>query len=193
MCVRTANANLKGRQAVRVTDGEMTVLLADPPWPHANGSRTNSGKSPKYPLMSFEEINQLSANALQAVGDHGVLYLWATSPHLPRAIETMSTWGFTYRSWHVWRKPKIACGFWVRSNAELLLIGERGRPAEPKIKHASVIEGDRWSAQHSAKPDRVYEIIEKAWPAARKVEWFARQRRDGWECLGADLGARLAA
>jgi N6-adenosine-specific RNA methylase IME4 len=171
----------------------MTVLLADPPWPHANGSRTNSGKSPKYPLMSFEAINALAPAAQETTGEHGVLYLWSTSPHLPRAIETMVAWGFTYRSWHVWRKQKIACGFWVRSNAELVLIGERGRPAKPLVLHPSVIEGSGWSAIHSAKPDRLHAIIEQAWPRSRKVEWFARQQRDGWECLGSDLGAMIAA
>lgn len=169
---------------------ETTIVLADPPWPHANGSRTNSGKSPKYPLMTLREVAALGGAVSQMAGDDAVLYLWATTPHLPGAIETIAAWGFTYRSLHVWRKTKIACGFWARSNAEIVLIGERGRPCAPigSMLMPTILEGVAEAQAHSSKPTVVHEIIERQWGASRKIELFARQNRPGWECYGSDLG-----
>jgi len=89
-------------------------------------------------------------------------------------------------------KTKIACGYWARSNAELVIIAERGRPSKPDMVFTSVFEGQPWAARHSAKPVNLYEDIEKSWPSARKLEWFARTDRQGWECLGAETGHYLS-
>ena len=176
--------------AVREVAERTTIVLADPPWPHANGSRTNSGKSPKYPLMNLREIAALGGAIERMAGADAVLYLWATTPHLPGAIDTIGAWGFTYRSLHVWRKTKIACGFWARSNAEIVLIGERGRPCAPSgsMLMPTILEGTAEARVHSSKPAIVHEMIERQWAAARKIELFARRDRHGWECYGADLG-----
>ena len=178
---------------MRALDENTTIILADPPWPHANGSKTNSGKSPKYPLMNLREIACLGEAIGALAGDDAVLYLWATGPHLPGAISTVSEWGFTYRSFHVWKKRRLACGFWARSNAELLLIAERGRPCPPRpaALAPTVMDGDPWSSMHSAKPDFAHAQIERQWPHARKIELFARQSRSGWETLGSDLGMHI--
>ena len=180
---------------MRVRDDKTTVVIADPPWPHANGSRTNSGKSPKYPLMNLREIAALGPTVAEQAGDDAVLYLWATGPHLPGAIATMQAWGFTYRSFHVWKKDRIACGFWSRSNAEICLVGERGGPsATPaSLLSTSVIDGDAWSARHSSKPDAIHLMVERLWPSARKVELFGRARRHGWDVFGSDLGHQIGA
>lgn len=177
----------------RVTDDATTILLADPPWPHANGSRTNSGKSPKYPLMNLREIAALGGVVAGLSGENAVLYLWATAPHLPGAFGVMSEWGFIYRSYLVWKKPKIACGFWARSNAEVVLVGERGRPAAPPpaLLPATIFEGAPLQGRHSSKPDVVHALAERLWPSARKIELFAREERAGWDCYGSDLGHHL--
>lgn len=172
-----------------------TVILADPPWPHANGSVTNSGKSPKYPLMSLVDVESLAGTVQHLAGSDAVLYLWTTTPHLPGALQVIDSWGFTYRSLHVWRKTRIACGFWARSNAELCLIAERGRPASPtpSLLMKTIIEGAPASSRHSSKPDSIPRTIEDHWPAARKIELFARDTRDGWESYGIDVGYKITA
>lgn len=175
---------------MRVTDKETAVIVADPPWPHANGSRTNSGKSPKYPLMNLKEIAALGATVEGLSGPNAVLYLWATVPHLPGAIDSLRAWGFNYRSFHIWKKTKIACGFWARSNAEIILIGERGRPSAPigSLLSPTIMDGQPEANEHSSKPTFIHDLAERLWPAARKVELFARRYRVGWECYGGDLG-----
>lgn len=178
---------------MRIADNETTVLIADPPWPHANGSRTNSGKSPKYPLMNLKQLSALGVGVQKLVGPNAVLYLWSTGPHLPGALETIDAWGFTYRSFHVWAKHRPACGFWARSDAELCLIAERGKPAKPLASQLprSTITGKPETVRHSAKPDAIHLIAERLWPAARKIEFFARTTRKGWEGYGSDLGHRI--
>lgn len=178
---------------MRVAVKDTTVIVADPPWPHANGSRTNSGKSPKYPLMNLREIAALGPTVTRLAGDNAVLYLWATSPHLPGAIDTVSAWGFTYRSFHVWSKDRVACGFWSRSNAELCIVAERGRPAAPpaSLLLTSVIEGAPEADGHSTKPSVIHALVERLWPDARKIELFARREREGWRGVGYDLGQRI--
>jgi hypothetical protein len=42
-----------------------------------------------------------------------VLFLWATVPMLPQALEVMEAWGFAYKSHFAWVKNKIGpstCG-----------------------------------------------------------------------------------
>lgn len=176
---------------MRCADHETTVILADPPWPHANGSRTNSGKSPKYPLMNLREIADLGPTVTDLAGNNAVLYLWSTGPHLPGAIVTISSWGFVYRSFHVWKKRRMACGFWARSNAELLLVAERGAPAAPASLEQTVFCGDALSNRHSSKPDWAHNTVSRQWPNAKKIELFARDVVPGWTCLGADLGTQI--
>lgn len=178
---------------MRVAQNETTVLIADPPWPHANGSRTNSGKSPKYPLMSLTEIAELRRTISDLAGDNAVLYLWATGPHLPGAIDILHAWDFTYRSFHVWAKTRIACGFWARSNAEIVFIGERGRPAAPSTTQlaSTIFTSTKTANHHSSKPTTIHEIVERLWPEAHKVELFARHTRPGWKAFGSELGTLI--
>jgi len=180
---------------MRVGADNTTIILADPPWPHANGSRTNSGKSPKYPLMNLREIAALGPAVASLGGSDAVLYLWATTPHLPGAIDTIRAWGFTYRSLHIWRKTKIACGFWARSNAEIVLIGERGRPSPPNgsMLMPTILDGVAEAQAHSSKPTVLHDMIERQWSPSRKIELFARRERSGWECYGGDLGHTISA
>lgn len=178
---------------MRVGAERTSVIVADPPWPHANGSRTNSGKSPKYPVMLLREIAALRSPVTAMAGDDAVLYMWSTTPHLPGAIQVMEAWGFRYRSLLVWRKRSVAAGFWVRSDAEVCLIGERGRPCAPSAADLprTIIDADRTERRHSSKPDAIHRIVERLWPEARKIELFARQERTGWACYGADLGSMI--
>jgi N6-adenosine-specific RNA methylase IME4 len=113
-----------------------------------------------------------------------VLFLWATAPMLPQALEVMDAWGFSYRSQMVWVKDKIGMGYYVRNRHELLLIAGRGNlpiPAED-ARPDSVIEAPR--TQHSAKPMEVYGIIDRMYPELPKIELFARVAYEGWDTWG---------
>ena len=60
-----------------------------------------------------------------------MLFLWATAPMLPQALEVMAAWGFKYKSHMVWVKDRTGTGYWFRNAHELLLVGTKGRIPAP--------------------------------------------------------------
>lgn len=163
------------------------IILADPPWRFASNSDARPGRNARrhYPCMKPEEIAELPVGDL--AGDAALLLLWVTVPHLPTGLQVMDAWGFGYVSGLVWCKSRIATGFWVRNRHELLLLGKRGRFPCPRPAPFgdSVIEAPQ--REHSRKPTHVHEMVEKAWPMARRVELFARARRPGWDVWGDEV------
>ncbi len=159
------------------------LLLADPPWRFNSNSVAKPGRNAMrhYTCMTVAEIAAMPVREISA--RPSMLYLWATVPHLPGALEVMSCWGFRYVSSLVWAKSRIGTGFWVRNRHELVLIGKRGKYPCPRPAHGdSIIESAQ--REHSRKPDRLQSEIDAAYPDARKLELFARQRRPGWDCWG---------
>lgn len=162
--------------------GIYDLLYADPPWQYEHSKTAARDIENHYPTLRTQEICEC-LEGLQ-IAENAVLYLWATNPKLTEALEVMNAWGFTYRTNMVWIKPSIGMGYYARQRHELLLIGRRGNfPApEASIRPDSVIEAPRLA--HSAKPSLVYEMIERLYPAAERVEIFARGQRPGWSRWG---------
>jgi N6-adenosine-specific RNA methylase IME4 len=163
------------------------VILADPPWSfraYNEDTGQDRGAVNHYPTMTLDEIKVLPIPAAK----DAVLFLWATVPMLPQALEVMTAWGFTYKSSFAWVKDKRGLGFWSRNRHELLLVGTRGGipcPA-PGEQFDSVIEAPR--GRHSEKPVIVREMIAQMFPNLPKLEMFARgQRVDGWDLWGNEV------
>lgn len=76
-------------------------------------------------------------------------------------------------------------GSYTRACAEVVLIGVKGSPAsmrQDKGVH-QVIEAI--VGEHSAKPDEVYERLERLFGKdAKKLDMFTRRNRPGWYALG---------
>lgn len=56
---------------------------------------------------------------------------------------------------------------------------------EMKGKYTTVLREK--ATKHSKKPICAYEMIENMFPNCRKLEMFARNERDGWDCWGNDV------
>uniref|UniRef100_A0A6M3J9P0 Putative methyltransferase n=1 Tax=viral metagenome TaxID=1070528 RepID=A0A6M3J9P0_9ZZZZ len=158
------------------------VILADPPWRYEFTESANRAIENQYPTMTLEDICNLPIGDL--VHKDAVLYLWATPPKLEESMKVLNAWGFTYRTSMVWVKDKIGMGYWARQRHEIILIGVRGdMPAPaPDVRPDSVIESPR--GMHSAKPEKLHEIIEAIYPALPKIELFSRLPRNGWASWG---------
>jgi N6-adenosine-specific RNA methylase IME4 len=154
------------------------VILADPPWQYSFGTSCRGTARAHYTVMPLEEICRLPVRDLAA--RDAMLFLWATSPNLPAALEVMVRWGFRYVSSAVWCKSGIGLGYYLRQDHELLLLGRRGDPPlpTPASRPSSVIQARKKG--HSAKPWQVYEIIERMYPEAVKLELFCRTPQPGW-------------
>lgn len=76
-------------------------------------------------------------------------------------------------------------GRWTRSNAELCLIGIKGKPQRVSKSIHSVIETP--IEEHSKKPSIVRDKIIELCGDLPRIELFARQYADGWDCWGNEV------
>lgn len=178
--------------------GPYRVILADPPWCYwcfANGrSGAHGAAEHHYPTMSDAELAALPVAAL-ADPRGSALLLWATYPCLTDALALMAAWGFQFKTVaFTWVKRNKSGGFFLglghytRGNAEICLLGTRGRPL--KRRDASVeqlIISTR--REHSRKSDQQYERIERLFGAdIPRLELFARTAWPGWDSYGREVG-----
>ncbi len=160
------------------------VILADPPWKYAFSVSDNRKVENHYPTMSVEELLKLEV----PVAEDSVLFLWVTVPKLKEGLKVLEGWGFEYKTGMVWVKDRIGMGYYVRNQHELLLIGTKGNIGVPlpENRSSSVIHAPR--TKHSAKPDEIYNKIEKMYPGRKYLELFARKRKEGWNTWGNEAG-----
>lgn len=167
------------------------VILADPPWRFANWSAKGEAKNPNqhYHCMSLADIKRLPVSNLAA--PDCALVMWATSPLLDEAIETLKVWGFTYKAAGGWgkrsktgRKWAFGPGYIQRSTLEFWIIGTIGKPKRVSASVRNFIEAP--VREHSRKPDQMHSDIEKLWDGPY-CELFSRQRRDGWDVWGNEV------
>ncbi len=161
------------------------VIYADPPWAYRNrktGGSHRSGAAQHYPTLTPAEVAALPLPPLDQRS--ATLWMWCTVPLLPEILPVMQAWHFTYKTALVWHKTgRKGIGYWFRGEAELLLLGIRGRvPAFrsplPNVI-AAPVEG------HSRKPERFRQLIEQYTPGQRRVELFARRPSCAeWICTG---------
>jgi N6-adenosine-specific RNA methylase IME4 len=162
------------------------VIYADPPWrfePYSRDTGMNRAADNHYPTMTLDRIKSLPIPAAPDC----VLFLWATVPMLPQALDVMAAWEFTYRSHFVWVKHRVGTGYWNRNQHEVLLIGVRGdipAPA-PGQQFSSALQAE--SGAHSAKPFAFRELIEEMFPNLPRLEMFARERFAGWDSWGNEI------
>lgn len=168
-------------------DGQYRVIYADPPWSYSDGrtgdGMTATGALHHYPTMSLAELKALDVAGIAA--PDSVLFLWATSPLLPDALELASAWGFRYRACFIWDKVKHNLGHYNSVRHEFLLICTRGSctpDASMLLDSVQVIEKSR---EHSRKPEEFRALIDLLYPHGPRIELFRRgDTPDGWHVWG---------
>ena len=177
------------------TDKKYNIIYADPPWKY--NSRANKktkfggGCGGHYNLMTMNEIEKLPIPQIAA--DNCVLFLWTTFPYLDDQIKLFEKWGFDYKtlgfSWIKTNpkngKPFFGVGYYAKSNCEICLMGIKGKMKPASNKVSSCIIAPR--REHSRKPDEVRERIVQLFGDIPRIELFARQTFDGWDCWGNEV------
>ena len=167
------------------------VILADPPWGYRDRCNAgNRGAVHKYDVMDLEALKALAVAALAA--EDCALFMWATAPMLPEALEVLEAWGFRYRTIaFTWIKRtktgKLAWGMghYTRANPEFVLLGTRGKPKRVDAGVLSVIEAQRLA--HSVKPTEVHDAIVRLMGDCSRCELFARRSAPGWAVWGNEV------
>jgi len=166
------------------------LLVIDPPWPFKTWSQAGQDKSASkhYRVMTLADIRVLPVRRL--LKDNAVVLLWTTGAMLAQGVAVLETWGITFKTELAWRKVtrngkvRMGCGFWARSIHEPVLLGTVGKPS--KFALPSCFDG--LAREHSRKPDEFYQMITERTPGLHRADIFARQKRDGWDCWGDELG-----
>jgi N6-adenosine-specific RNA methylase IME4 len=73
-------------------------------------------------------------------------------------------------------------GYWTRANAELCLLGTKGKPKRKSASVRRLVISPR--REHSRKPDVVADRIVDLMGALPRIELFARAPRPGWAVWG---------
>jgi N6-adenosine-specific RNA methylase IME4 len=177
-----------------MNDTRFKVLVADPPWRHADPlPGPGRGAAKHYRLLSVEEI---CAFPLPPLADPCLLVLWRVSSMVEEAYRVCRAWGFVPKSELVWKKLTrdgkrwFGMGRYVRAEHETAIIALRGEPSamRSELNHSirSVFEAP--AGRHSEKPREFYELVERLHPGPY-AELFARRDRPGWVCFGDELPA----
>jgi N6-adenosine-specific RNA methylase IME4 len=172
------------------------VIYADPPWNFKNFSEKGTGRNAvaHYNCMDFAQLAAMQPQRWAA--KDCVLFLWATDPMLPKALELIDAWGFSYKTvGFYWAKTNkhadldalceadfcTGLGYWSRANVEQCLLATRGSPPRMAKDVKRLVIAPR--REHSRKPDEVYSRIQRL-ARGPYIELFARQSRRGWDRWG---------
>lgn len=192
-----------------VEEHSFRCVHVDPPWAFRSFAPSKNPESSRnverhYRTMTLDEI---AALPIQHVTDYRAahLFLWATGPFLPAAIDLMASWKFRYsaiafcwvkleRSFDVKQMRfipaddadfHVSLGFTTRHNVELCLLGRRGSPKRLRKDVRELIIAP--VREHSRKPDEAYARIERYCDGPR-LDVFSRRDRPGWTSVGDEVG-----
>jgi site-specific DNA-methyltransferase (adenine-specific) len=168
------------------------IIYADPPWSYKDkASAGERGAYYKYSLLSTKDICNLPISNL--ADEDCVLFMWATMPMLPDAFNVMKAWGFEYKTVaFVWVKTNkksetdfFGMGNWTRANAEIVLLGIKGRPKRISASVRQVLRSP--IRQHSQKPDEVRDRIITLMGDLSRIVLFSRTKPIGWDSWGNEI------
>lgn len=170
------------------------IILADPPWAYRNMGNIQATANTQYATMNNKDICNLPIGKIAA--ENSILFIWATFPKIQEALNVVKAWNFEYKTvgfnWVKTNpkngKPFFGVGWYTKSNAEVCLIGVKGKA--PKISNSvsSIIIEPR--KKHSQKPEEAKKRIVKFCGDIPRIELFAREKTPGWDALGFDIDGK---
>ena len=171
-------------------EGVFEVIVMDPAWPYDNtydAAHPTGRAGCKYPSMSIEELKALKLPAAK----NCVLWLWTTNAFMGEAYDLLEAWGFQPKTILTWvkqtkltQKPRLGLGHWLRNCTEHCLLAVKGSPKVSLTTQSTLLEAP--GRGHSRKPDEFYELVESLC-VGRRLDYFSREPRPGWEQFGNDV------
>ena len=172
------------------TNKKYNIIYADPPWRYKD-KKCNGNCESHYETMNLKDICNLP---VKDIADKDcVLFLWVTYPMLNEGLKLIEEWGFRYKTiGFQWIKQNksgkgffFGLGRWTRGNTECCLIAVKGKPKRINNSVSQLVFSPL--QEHSKKPDIVREKIVELIGAKPRIELFARQQIDGWDCWGNEV------
>ena len=174
------------------TSNKYSIIYADPPWQYrskeclAKKSILNGKLNQHYQTMTMGELKNLPVERL--CKNDCLLFLWVVSPMLDECIDVLKSWGFQYSTIaFIWNKEKANPGSYTMSECEICLVGKKGKIPSPRgIRNVKQYLSEKKTI-HSAKPNEIRKRIDLMFPEQKKIELFARQSAEGWDCFGNEV------
>ena len=179
------------------TDRKYSVIYADPPWEYSRSCGMKRGRGmakQHYTTMKTSDICALPIRRICT--DDAICFMWTTFPNIGEALKVMTAWGFTYKTAaFVWvKRNKCGSPFWgmgqyTRANAEICLLGisEKTKASEAVKSHSVHQLIEAIPGKHSEKPPETRDKIIELMGELPRIELFARQAVDGWDCWGNEV------
>jgi site-specific DNA-methyltransferase (adenine-specific) len=111
---------------------------------------------------------------------------------LPDALKVIEAWGFKYKTiafcWN--KKSKHGkwisnLGRWTMGNIEICILAVKGHPHRIVKNVKQLVIAER--TVHSEKPSEIRNRIVELMGDLPRIELFARQKVDGWDCWGNEV------
>lgn len=178
------------------TNNRYGIIYTDPPWQQTKGNkrkcRPNQRKELDYQTLSMEEIKNIHKQVTENLckKKHNI-FMWTIDKYLHQTEQMMKELGYELHARLIWDKENgVAPAFTLRFSHEYLLwFYRKGQILMPcddvKGKFTTVLREQ--STKHSKKPICAYEMLEKMFPNSDKLEMFARNTRNGWDCWGNEV------
>lgn len=177
------------------TDKKYDIIYTDPAWKQTKGNkrkcRPNQGKELDYQTCTLDEIKEIHRVATELCNEKHNIFMWTIDKYLHESEQMMKELGYELHARMIWDKENgISPAFTVRFSHEYLLwFYKKGNILMPcedmRGKYTTVLR--EASTKHSKKPVCAYEMIENMFPNTTRLEMFARQTRDGWDCWGNEV------
>lgn len=171
------------------------LIYTDPPWNQKKGGkracRPNQGRELDYSTITLGEIMDIHRAVFRHTEEKHNVFMWTIDKYLYKSEEMMKMLGYELHARFVWDKENgVAPAFTVRFSHEYLLwFYKKGKMLMPcenmRGKYTTVLREP--STKHSKKPVCAYEMLENMFPNAKKLELFARNERNGWDCWGNEV------
>ena len=166
------------------------IIYADPPWSY-DDEGCNGNAQDQYNTMTIKDICDLPVNEISE--KDCVLFMWATYPLLPNALEVIKSWGFKYKSiafqWIKLNrndgKEFYGLGRWTRGNTEPCLLATKGKPHRINSDVFQIIKSP--IGKHSKKPPITREKILRLIGDVPRIELFSRDKIEGWDSWGNEV------
>lgn len=172
------------------TENKYKTIYLDPPWMESGGGTIKRGADRHYPLMKTSDIAKLPIDRITDYENGTHMYMWVTNKFLPDGLWLLEQWGYEYITMITWIKDRFGLGQYYRGLTEHCLFA-----STPKRLPYKVADGKRQQGvtgfyeaktTHSTKPKEMRDMIEKVSYGPR-IELFARNEFDGWDCWGNEV------
>jgi len=165
---------------------KFNIIYADPGWAYKNACHAGGYKVTGTAQIAALPVADIAANDC-------ALFMWATFPMIQDAFEVMKGWGLKYKTAaFIWIKTNkkretdfFGMGNWTRANAEVCLLGIKGKPKRSSASMRQVIR--RPIMRHSEKPPEIRDRIVQLMGDQSRVELFAREVMPGWAVWGNEV------